>query len=99
MVATSDLIAGYAYRFWIRRGMTEWPTVRHAARSLGITQGDIAECESGEYYLCGYRDDEPLGDLTVEAATDAVEVAWCKYWLPYSRSCCCGRHLQVIALP
>lgn len=91
-------VAEYAYRYWKRSGMTEWPTVRRASKSLGISQKDIEECQGNDYQLTGYSDDEPVGDWFVEAMIDDVERDWCKYWLPYSRRCVCGRHLQVIAV-
>ena len=95
----SEAIAKFAYRHWMRHGMTEWPRVRHVARSLNVSQKEIAECEGNDYELTGYRDDDPLGDLFVEADLPEVELAWCEYWRPFSRGCCCGQHLIVAELP
>lgn len=43
----SERIAKYAYRYWMRAGMTEWPSVRRTARALRIRQTDIEEAEGG----------------------------------------------------
>jgi hypothetical protein len=92
MVAAPEKIAGYAYRYWRRAGMTKWPTVRQAARATGIRQKEIEKCEGDSYMLTGYQRDEPLGEMFVEAQTDDVDRDWCEYWLPYSRHCVCGKH-------
>jgi hypothetical protein len=87
-------IANYAYRHWIAAGMTEWPTVRQAARALRIRQEEIDECAGdGHYDLTGFNcEDFSHGDYFVEATTPEVEKVWCAYWLPYSKGCYCGHH-------
>lgn len=79
----SEKIAQYAYRHWMKKGMTEWPSVRQTARALGIRQSEIEE-ESGmgdfqtTQYYC--HPPEPFGDHSVEAMTPEVEAAWAKYY-------------------
>lgn len=83
--------ADYAYRYWKRSGLTEWPTVRQAARATGISQREIEERSGVDYDLTGFEED-PLGDQHVEAQTDEAEAAWCEYWLPLTKQCVCGTH-------
>ena len=101
----SERIARYAYRFWKRAGMTEWPTVRQVARSLGVRQRTISDYGGVDYEVTSYEyaDDDDggyaIGDQFVESLIDEVEVDWCKYWLSWSRRCVCGKHLIVRELP
>lgn len=96
MIGISTRIAEYAYRHWQRAGMTEWPTVRQVARAMKVPQSVVEESDGYDHYmLTGYNyqdEDERIGDLYVEASIPAVDVAWCGYWLPYSRGCFCGKH-------
>jgi hypothetical protein len=94
MIRPADRIAGYAYRYWHRHAMTEWPTVRQVRRALRLCNAEIENCSGdGPYQLTGYNfEDAALGNLFVEADTPEVERAWCGYWLPYSAGCYCGHH-------
>lgn len=98
-LTTSRRIANYAYRFWVKAEMTEWPTVRRVARALRIKQADVDDCEyAGEYTLTGYNcEDFETGDHLVEAMTRDVDIAWCAYWLPLSSGCICGEHTTAAA--
>lgn len=77
-------IARYAYRYWMRAGMTEWPSVRQTARALGLKQAEIEEASNGydDYQLTQYfcNPPEPLADHSVEAMTPEVDEAWRKYY-------------------
>lgn len=90
----AERVARYAYRYWMRHHMEQWPTVAEAANALKIRRSDIEDCcGDGPYQLTGYnRQKYTLGDLHVEAMTADVEAAWCAYWLPFSAGCYCGRH-------
>ena len=87
-------IARYAYRHWLRAGMTQWPTVRTAAHALRCRQQIIADDDGGDHYFTEGHNFQgaSYGDLHIVATLLAVEVAWCAYWLPYSRGCYCGEH-------
>jgi hypothetical protein len=79
----SERIAGYAYRYWMRKHMTEWPSVRQTARALGIRQSDIGDEEhSGDFCTAQYNCDppQPFGDHDVQAMTPAVSAAWEQYY-------------------
>jgi len=83
MADLSKRIADYAYRFWMRAGMTEWPSVKRTARSLRIRQEDIENAEhGGDFCITQYLCDppEPFGDHNVEAMTPAVDEAWKQYY-------------------
>lgn len=78
-----ERIARYAYRRWMRAGMTAWPTVRETARGLRIGRSLIEECEGdGFYSLTAYHTSPPqeLAEHYVEADTPEVEKAWAAYW-------------------
>lgn len=86
---TADRIARYAFRFWKRAGMTEWPSVRQTARSLRITQGEVEDHSGdGPFFLTSYytRPPEPLAEHFVEADTAEVEQTWEKYWSDWNAS-------------
>lgn len=98
MANLSQQIAGYAYRYWMRRGMTAWPTVRETAHALRIRQTEIEDRQGdGLFGLEAWNTNPPqsLGEHYVSAETPEVDVAWCGYWLPYSRGCDCGQHQSV----
>lgn len=96
----SDLasqIAGYAFRYWKRHGMTEWPSVARTARALGVRQSEIEEASNGydDFQLTQYycHPPQPLGEHSVEAMTPDVDRAWCEYWRPMNADrCSCGLH-------
>lgn len=79
----SEKIAKYAYRFWMRKGMTEWPTVRQTAHALRVRHQDIQDEEAcgdfctAQYYCCP---PQPFGDHDVQAMTADVDAAWKKYY-------------------
>lgn len=82
----ADRIAAYAYRYWSRAKMEEWPTIRMAARALRLRQVDIEECEGdGTFILTAYNvgGGTPLGDHFIEAETPEVERDWAAYWAPF----------------
>lgn len=82
-MTASERIAKYAYRYWMRQGMAEWPTVRQTARALGLRQAEIEEAGNGydDFQLTQYFCDpaQPLAEHSVEAVTQDVDEAWCKY--------------------
>lgn len=79
----SKRIADYAYRHWMRAGMTKWPTVRQTAQALRIRQSQIADEENcGDFCTAQYNCDppQPFGDHDVQAMTPAVSAAWERYY-------------------
>lgn len=88
-MTTAEKIAGYAFRFWKRSGMTDWPTVRQTARALRLRQEDIDEHSGdGAFYLTSYytAPPEPLANHYVNADTPAVQAAWESYWAAWDAS-------------
>lgn len=92
----NERVAAFSYRYWRRRGMTAWPTVREVCRALRYRQGLIEDMAGdGLYQLTGFNFvGDRLGDLHVEATTPQVDVDWCAHWLPFSRGCYCGAHRE-----
>lgn len=66
----------YVERFFARAQQTEWPTVQHAARSLGWTQARVEQAIEGDpdqrLFLSSYftRPEPKLGEHFVESSGD-----------------------------
>lgn len=78
-----DRVAQYAYRYWMRHNMEEWPEVRTVARALRVKQADIDDHQGyGTYTISQYNTDppQPLGNGSVEAMIPEVDAAWEAYY-------------------
>lgn len=67
----------YVEDFFARTGNTEWPTIRQTARSLKISQKEVAQLVEDHddlftsYYNVEGRHKLPLGDFFIESTGDA----------------------------
>ena len=82
MKSISRKISEYAYQFWMRHQMTEWPTVRQTAKSLSIKQAEIENAAGEEYCTQSYNcyPPQPFGEHEVCAMIPEVDEAWRHYY-------------------